>query len=188
MGTKRTRPGLGNAHRLAFNGILAALTVILGFVSIRIGNVMKISLEDLPVIFAALLFGPADGAAVAFTGIFLYQLLSYGITVTTPLWVLPFVAAALIVGWFAKKAGYNNTDRQILALFLFAELLIFVLNTGAIYADSKIYGYYYPTIITGMIVIRAVTAIAKGAVLGFLSPSILKMLSKITHNGRAPRP
>ena len=184
MGKKPSGPKLGSAQRLAFNGILAALTVILGFISIRIGNVMKISLEDLPVIFAALLFGPADGAAVAFTGIFLYQLLSYGITITTPLWILPFVIVAVIVGYFALKANYNNSDRQILALFLFAELLIWLLNTGAVYADAKIYGYDYPTIISGMLLIRAVTAVAKGAVLGFISPAILKMLSRITHNGR----
>ena len=65
-----------------------------------------------------------------------------------------------------------------------SEILICLLNTGAIYADSKIFGYYYPTIITGMILIRLVTALGKGVVLGFISPPILKAMSKITGNGR----
>ena len=69
-------------------------------------------------------------------------------------------------------------------LFILGELLIWIMNTGAIYADSKIYGYYYPTIITGMLAIRCVTAVIKGLVLGLISPSILKMLSRITYNGR----
>ncbi|MCR4750720.1 MAG: ECF transporter S component [Eubacterium sp.] len=172
------------AQRLALDGILAALTVVLGFLSIRIGNIMKISLEDLPVIFAALLYGPADGAAVACVGIFLYQMFSFGFTATTALWILPFVVTGVIIGLFAKKAGYNNTNRQILLLFILGELLIWIMNTGAIYADSKIYGYYYPTIITGMLAIRCVTAVIKGLVLGLISPSILKMLSRITYNGR----
>ena len=181
--TKRA-PQRSKAQRLAVDGILAALAVVLGFVSIRIGNVMKITLEDLPVIFAALMFGPADGVAVAFVGIFLYQLFSYGITATTALWIAPFMVAGLVVGLFARKANYFNSKAQLLGLFLVAELIIWAMNTGAIYADSKIYGYYYPTIVTGMLLIRLVTAVAKGIVLGLLSPPVLKALSRITHNGR----
>ena len=178
------KTGAGKAQRLAIDGILAALTVILGFVSIRIGNIMKISLEDIPVIFSALLFGPVDGAAVACVGIFLYQLFGYGITVTTPLWVLPFVVVGLLIGKLAEKANYSNTDRQIMLLFLLGELIIWALNSVAIYADSKIYGYYYPTIVTGMLLIRAVVAAAKGVLFGLISPKILKTLSRVTHNGQ----
>ena len=170
---------LTKTQRLAIDGILAALAVILGFLSIRIGNIMKISLEDLPVIFAALLFGPVDGALVALVGIFLYQLFSFGITLTTALWILPFVLAGLIIGAFAKKAEFHNTAKQILGLFLLGEILIWAVNTFAIYADSKIYGYYYPTIVTGMLLIRLVTAVIKGVVLGLISPAILNMLARV---------
>ena len=184
MEVRTPKKKMTRTQQLALDGILAALTVVFGFVSIRIGNVMKISLEDLPVVFAALLFGPIDGMAVAFVGIFLYQLMSFGITVTTPLWILPFVVVGALIGAFAKKAEYNNTNRQILFLFILAELVIWALNTGAIYADAKIYGYYYPTIISSMLLIRMLTAIAKGVLFGLLSPSVLKLLSRITYNGR----
>ena len=171
-------------QQLVMDALLAAMCVVLGFMSIRIGNIMKISLEDFPVIIAALMFGPVEGMIVGGIGIFLYQLLSYGITVTTVLWILPFVIVGAIAGLYAKKAGYNNSKKQIFFIFLVCEILVCLLNTGAIYADSKIYGYYYPTIITGMILIRLATAVGKGVVLGLISPPILKAMSKVTGNGR----
>ena len=176
--------GRSRTQQMTINAILAAMAVVLGFMSIRIGNVMKITLEDFPIIFAGLLFGPVDGMIVAAVGIFLYQLLSYGITATTVLWILPFVVTGGIAGLYAKRSKFNNSNKQILFIFLICELLIWALNTGAIYADSKIYGYYYPTIITGMLLIRLVTAIGKGVVLGLVSHPVLKALSKVTGNGR----
>jgi len=180
MKTNKKRRG---TTQLAIDGMLAALCVVLGFASIRIGNVIKVSFEDLPVMYAALMFGPVDGIAVAFVGIMLYQLLSFGITVTTPLWVLPFVVAGLVYGLIAKKSNFNNTPKQLLVIFITSAFLILGLNTIAIYADSKIYGYYYPTIITGVIGVRAVIALVKGVALGFISSPLLKTLSRITKNG-----
>ena len=178
------RNGRTATQQLVMDALLAAMCVVLGFLSINIGNVMKISLEDFPVIFAALMFGPVDGMVVAAIGIFLYQLLSYGLSVTTVLWILPFIAAGAVAGFYAKKWNYSNNGKQLLMIFIVCELIVCLLNTVAIYADSKIYGYYHPTIITGMILIRLATAIGKGVVLGLISEPILKALSKVTGNGR----
>ena len=181
------RSGRTRTQQLTVDAILAAMAVVLGFTSIRIGNIMKISLEDFPILVAALIFGPVDGMLVAGIGILLYQLLSYGITATTALWILPFVVVGFIAGLYAKRANFNNNRKQLLVIFLISEILICLLNTVAIYADSKIYGYYYPTIITGMIAIRLVTAIGKGIVLGVVSTPLLKALSKVTGNGSSRR-
>lgn len=180
----RSRPKRDRTQQLVADAILAAMVVVLGYTSIRIGNIMKISLEDFPVMIAALMFGPVDGMIVAGVGIFLYQLLSYGITATTALWILPFVVVGGLAGLYAKRANYYNSKKQMLIIFLICEILICLLNTVAIYADSKIYGYYYPTIITGMIAIRMVTAVGKGIVLGIVSTPLLKALSKVSGNGR----
>ena len=182
------RTGRTRTQQLVTDALLAAMCVVLGFMSIRIGNIMKVSLEDFPVILAALMYGPSDGIIVAAIGIFLYQLLSFGITATTALWILPFVVVGGLAGLYARKFNFNNNPKQILIIFLICEVLICLLNTVAIYADSKIFGYYYPTIITGMIAIRMVTAIGKGVVLGFISPPILRTLSKVTGNGRKAKP
>ena len=97
------RTGRTRTQQLATDALLAAMCVVLGFMSIRIGNIMKISLEDFPVILAALMYGPADGMIVAAVGIFLYQLLSYGITATTALWILPFVIVGGLAGLYALQ-------------------------------------------------------------------------------------
>lgn len=178
------RTGRTRTQQLVTDAVFAAMAVALGFLSIRIGNIMKISLEDFPVIIAALMFGPVDGMVVAGIGIFLYQLLSYGITATTVLWILPFVVTGGLAGLYARRSNFNNNRKQLLVIFLICEILICLLNTGAIYADSKIYGYYYPTIITGMIAIRMVTAVGKGIVLGIVSTPLLKALSRVSGNGR----
>ena len=52
------RTGRTRTQQLATDALLAAMCVVLGFMSIRIGNIMKISLEDFPVILAALMYGP----------------------------------------------------------------------------------------------------------------------------------
>ena len=182
------RTGRTRTQQLVTDALLAAMCVVLGFMSIRIGNIMKVSLEDFPVILAALMYGPSDGIIVAAVGIFLYQLLSFGLTATTVLWILPFVVVGGLAGLYARKFNFNNNPKQILIIFLICEVLICLLNTAAIYADSKIFGYYYPTIITGMIAIRMVTAIGKGIVLGLISPPILRTLSKVTGNGRKAKP
>ena len=52
--------------RLATNAMLAALCAVLSYVSIDIGNSMRITLESFPIALGAMLLGPLDGAAIAF--------------------------------------------------------------------------------------------------------------------------
>ena len=186
MGTKDIN-SRSRTQQLVTDAMLAAMAVALGYMSIRIGNIMKISLEDFPVIFAALMFGPLDGMIVAGIGILIYQLLSYGITATTVLWIIPFVVAGAVAGLYAKRAGFNNSRKELIIIFIACELIIWALNSGAIYADAKIFGYYYPGIVSGMLLIRLGTAVAKGIVLGVVSQPVLKALSKYTGNGLGGR-
>ena len=186
MGTN-TNNNRTRTQQLVTDAMLAAMAVALGYMSIRIGNIMKISLEDFPVIFAALMFGPVDGMIVAGVGILIYQLLSYGITATTVLWIIPFVVAGAVAGLYAKRAGFNNSRKELIIIFIVCELIIWALNSGAIYTDAKIFGYYYPGIVSGMLLIRLGTALAKGIVLGVVSQPVLKALSKYTGNGLGGR-
>ena len=63
---------------------------------------MKITVDSLPILVAALLLGPLDGLAVGLIGSFLNQMLTYGLTVTTVLWILPAGIRGLVVGYYAK--------------------------------------------------------------------------------------
>lgn len=172
-----------NTTQLTVNAILAALCALLGYISLDFGN-LKITFESVPVLMAGLMYGPVSGALVGGVGTLIYQILRYGITATTALWILPYVAAGLAVGWYAKKYNFSNTNRQLLFIISVAELMIFAINTFSIYVDSIIYGYYSFVYVFGAIGTRFILAVLKSVVFGIEIPRLLKRMSKITNNGK----
>ena len=59
---------------------------------------IKLTFASLPGILAAMLFGPIDGFIVGFLGAFLEQMLHFGFTPTTLLWILPPAIRGLLIG------------------------------------------------------------------------------------------
>lgn len=163
--------------KMATNAMLAALCAVLGFVSIDMGN-LKITLESFPVNLGALLFGPVDGMVIAFLGSFIYQILKYGFSVTTLLWILPGVVSAALLGGYAKKKEFGLTRKQVIIAVLIAELVVTILNTGVMYIDSKIYGYYSFVYIFGTIVPRFAICIGKGVVYGAVLHPLMETVKK----------
>lgn len=172
--------------QLTSNAMLAAMCAALGYVAIDLGNI-KITFEGVPVLLAALMFGPIDGMLVGGIGTLIYQLLRYGVTATTPLWILPYVASGLLVGvWAAKRhfdVGLRTTmsprlRTEIVAAVAAAEFMIFVLNTFSLYVDSHIYGYYSPAFIFGAVGIRLVICALKSVVFGLALPELAAAIRK----------
>ena len=163
--------------RLATNAMLSALCAVLGFIALDF-NVLKITLESFPVNMGALLFGPVDGAVIAFIGSFIYQLLKYGVSATTALWIAPGVISAVLSGWYAKKKDYQLTKMQMVVAVLLAELVVTVLNTGVMYIDAKMYGYYFPGFITGSLIPRLAICVGKGIVYGVILHPMLDSIKK----------
>lgn len=166
-----------NTRKLTINAMLAAMCAVLGYIAIDLGNI-KITFESLPVFVSALLFGPVDGIVVGTIGTLIYQLLRYGVTATTLLWMLPYAVGGLIVGMASKKQGFAMSDRRTAAVIIIAELVITLLNTGIIYIDSKLYGWYYPALIVGSLAVRLAVCIVKGIVFGTFIPMLIKALRK----------
>lgn len=165
-------------RQLTMDAVLAAMCAALGSISIDLGN-LKFSFESLPVIIGALLFGPVDGVFIGGIGTFMYQFLRYGLTVTTPLWILPYVLCGLVVGLYARKRGFHLDVSQLAFIITLASLLIFVLNTGVLYIDSKVYGYYSFVYIFGTIVPRTLICFAKAAVFTAIMPALLKAAGRV---------
>ena len=165
-------------RQLSVDAALAAMCAVLGAVSIDLGNI-KFSFESLPVIIGALLFGPIDGLFIGGIGTFLYQFLRYGLTVTTPLWILPDVLCGLVVGLYAKRRGFALSRVQQMFIITFASVLIFVLNTAVLYIDSKVYGYYSFVYIFGTLVPRTLVCFAKAAVFSAVMPVLLAAAKKV---------
>lgn len=169
------------ARSMALTAILAAMCTVLGGLSLKIGGNFEFTFESIPVHIGALLFGPVEGALVGGIGTFIYQVLlsGYGLTATTPLWILPYVACGLIVGALSRRLPAPAKGVKLTLIILAAELSITLLNTLALAVDSLIYGYYSPAFIFGTLAIRLVICAAKAAAYSAALPLLTRRLAKI---------
>lgn len=159
-------------RKLALNAVLAAMCAALGALALDL-NSIKITFESFPILLGALLFGPLDGLAVGFVGTLLYQLLRYGVSVTTPLWILPYALAGLVTGFYAKRRGFSLTTGQTVGIVVAAEVLVTALNTLVMYIDATLYGYWFPGFISAMLLLlRGAVCIVKAVVFGLVLPKL----------------
>ena len=93
---------------------------------------VKITFVSLPTVVCALLYGPVDACIVGLLGAFLEQMLKYGFTATTVLWLLPAVLRGLIVG-------------------LGTVVLRRSMSIEAITSTQKPYVYYIVCIVAGLV-------------------------------------
>ncbi len=147
--------------------------------TINLGN-MKITLQNIPLLIAAFLFGPIEGALVGGLGMFLSQLLSqYGITVTTPLWILPHIICGAYAGALSHRKKFSLSNKFSVASIIVVSLLILtIFNTLALFVDSKIFGYYSLPFVFGSLLMRIATAIVSGIIYTLVLPPIIKKLEK----------
>ncbi len=173
-----------NTSQLAVNAMLSALCAILGYLSLDLVN-LKITFESFPVLLAGMMYGPVNGALVGLVGTFIYQLLLYGLELSTPLWVTPYVVAGFVIGLYAKRSSFDNSRKEIRVAMAAAELLVFAMNTVSLLLYSRIlYGAISLPFVTATLIPRFLIALGKGIVFGLIAPAILIKLSIITHNGR----
>ena len=168
---------MNTTKRLAADAMLAAMFVCLSLVSISLPN-MKITLDSLPVLVAAFLFGPLDGLAVGLTGSFLNQMLTYGFTATTLLWILPAGLRGLLVGLYAKKHSFELTQKQTIFIVVLSALAVTALNTVIMAVDSLIYGYYSTAYVFGALVFRIIAGVLTAVVFSLIIPPLIKQLKK----------
>ena len=166
-------------RQLALNAVLAAVCTVLAGLSLKIGGNLKISFESLPVHIGALLFGPVDGMLIGGIGTFIYQVLlsGYGISATTVLWILPYVSCGLMDGLCAARMGRGRGG--VFFTLLLSELCITLLNTFALYVDSKIYAYYSPAFVFGTLALRLFLCLVRALVYTALMPPLLGYMKKV---------
>ncbi len=166
-----------NTRRLALDAMLAAMYVALSFLSIKLPNI-KLSFDSLPILVGAALLGPVDGMAVGLIGSFINQMLTYGFTATTVLWIIPAGVRGLMVGLYAKKKGFDMSMKQTVFIVILSALVVTALNTFVIYLDSVIFDYYSYVLVFGAIIPRIIAGILTGLILAAVLPSIVKTLKK----------
>ena len=175
--------------RLVFDAVLIALYVLLGFLKIPIGNILRINLASFAVVVCAVAFSPIDGLIVGFLGEFLSQILGpYGMTPTTALWALPEAARGLLLGLFmivfAKRQLLPATLLKSKAAIwytaanIIAGIVASLLNTFALYVDSKMFGYYEYYMVFGILLIRLAIAIVMSGAFGYIALLIVSALRR----------
>ena len=138
-------------------------------------------------ILIALFFGPVDAFLVGLLGAFLEQLLKYGLTATTMLWVLPEALRGLLFGlcvfFFAKQFTYDKLILRRKPYFYYGAcivtgMLTSVFNTLVFYVDATLYGYYTYALIFGVFWYRLLLSIAVSLVLATVALPIFGALKK----------
>ncbi len=167
-----------SVRKMAIIAMLVAVYVILSMVGTLNLWWIRISVDSLPIILGALLYGPAGGLLVGLLGSFLGQLLSYGLTATTILWITPAAVRGLLIGLYAKKHKYELTPLQLALVLIVTALIVTALNTAVMYLDSVLYGYYSYAYVFGGLVVRVVSGMATAVVMSFVAPPVVKLLRK----------
>ena len=174
------------ARRLVLDAMLIAVYVLLGFWKIPIGNLLRVNLASFSVIVCAVAFGPIDGLIVGFMGEFLSQILGpYGMTPTTVLWAMPEAVRGLTLGLMllplaGKSLHPNKMSRWALVWYLFActvtGLIASLVNTYALYVDSKMFGYYNDYMVFGVLLVRLSMAFLMSGTFGYIAQHIVHAL------------
>ena len=175
MTTKKT-PAF-TTKRMALNAVMVALYIALSTLAIPLGG-LKLTVEHLPVIITAVLFGPLDALLVGGLGELINQMLTFGFTPTTILWMTPAMFRGLSMGlcakFLAKYAGLNAVIEKklpiaFLVICVISGLICSLLNTFTLYVDSKMFGYYSYHMVFGVLLVRLGLATVMSGVFGSIT-------------------
>ena len=169
-------------QKLCVCGILSALYFALEFLSQELSQIVagriELPLSSLPLILAAVLFGPIWGGAVGLIGGFLSQAFSqYGLMVTTPIWIAPAVIQGIVMGvlfyCFKKRCDFQTLFFEILC----SSIVLTFLNSVALYCDGLI-NHYTSTVFSVTLAIRICFGIAASIIFAILTPPIVNTVKK----------
>lgn len=163
--------------KMTLMGLSLALYIALSYASINL-QFIKISMTGLPIIFIAVVYGPIEGMLVGGIGEFFCQLVSqYGLTPTTPLWVLPAIVRGLIVGLLFKQKNVKEHMKLWIFTVILCCLTVTGINTFVIWLDAKL--FQYPSGLTKItILLRFVGSIASAVLYAIIVPTLFQPLIK----------
>lgn len=105
----------------------------------------KFSFASLPIVLAAMLFGPVEGAVVGLLGEFIAQITGpYGLAPTTVLYVAPAAIRGVVVGcgaFWCRRTGKRIESRPVTcyAVCIAGAVLTTVGNTLSIWMECMMY-------------------------------------------------
>ena len=175
-----------STRRLALNAVMIALYIALSTLAIPLGG-LKLTVEHLPVIITALLFGPLDALLLGAFGELINQMLTFGFTPTTILWMAPAMFRGLSMGlcakYLANHAGLTAVIEKklpvaFLVICVISGLLCSLLNTFTLYVDSKMFGYYSYAMVFGVLWVRLATSAVSSVLMAVVAKPVVIALRK----------
>jgi len=170
-------------YHISLQAMFIALYFILAKITLSFGN-LHLTLASLPLLVSALLLGFGDTVMVALLGEFLIQVFSYGITLTTPLWlVAPVVRALILAGaaaLYRKKS--LELDHHAFAYYLtvvVAAFAVTLINTGVLFLDALIVGYPFSFVWLETL-LRFVSGIVTAVVVALLAHPLADALRRLS--------
>ncbi len=161
--------------------MLLAIYIVLSTLTVKLTPNLQITFTGVAIIMASVLYGLPDALLVALLGSFVAQLRSaYGLTITTPIWMIPPLLRALVFGLaydlFLKKGIRLEEKRILFVVFVIASGLVTTLaNTGAIFLDAYIFEYPVAMAVIES-VMRFVSSIASSVFMGLITLPIIYAL------------
>ncbi len=172
-----------NTKRLTTIAMLTALYVVLAILTpVKLQN-FKFTFEALPILVSGFLFGSKVSLSVGTLGSIIYQLCfsGYGLTPTTILWILPHSFSALLVGILSEKKQFKLEKKDILTISIISCISVTVLNSLALFIDSKIYGYYSFAIVFGSIPLKILTGVILAVAYSFIIVPLMNSIDNFKH-------
>ncbi len=173
-------------RNLVLDAVMIAMFVVLSrFMTIQFGNI-KITLAALPIIFVAFHLGIIHVTVVAAIAEFLSQLLGYGLTLTTPLWIIPVVVRGVLICILAslllkaKKIDIREMKHyEYFVILLITGFIVTVLNTAVIALDALIFGYYSYAYVFGDLFFRLVSMVISTVVYTIITKTVIDTLRRV---------
>ena len=168
---------------LCQTAILIAIFVLLDMTLVIKTGKWELTFAALPVVVVALMFGPLTGVLVAVIGEFMSQMLSYGLTLTTAIWIVPPMGWALVVGTAAarlRKSGRPLENRPVLCygVCILGGAVTSGMNTLALWLDSLVYHYYAFAFVFGSALLRLPKDIMVALIVATVAIPLVRLLQK----------
>ncbi len=167
-----------STHQIVLYGVLAALFVILSFISVGT-NDFKASFESLGTLVAGITLGPLAGLLVGVVGEFVFQIIQYGIDATTVLWLIPYAVSGLTAGLIAKHWKFDLDAKKIAVAVICSELILTLLNTPVNAVSAIIQGWGNWLTILGGIPLRLAIMAVRMIIFIIIVPPLYKALNKV---------
>ncbi len=166
---------------LCLCAMMAALHIVLElYGTVRIGNDLKITFATLPFLVIGLLCGPVEGLITGGVGTLLSQLLTYGITISTPFWLLPGMMYGLSAGLIYRAFGRKCKVVPIAVTTFSAGLVLVIFNLIASYFDGVVIYKYYANagVLAALIPWRLLVWLILGVVYSIVAVPLTKAVQR----------